>query len=91
MALLVLLISLRIRGKGVVVVERADAIVRVGVEQVAEDVGVGGSAAAPEVPECVGEGVGDEVEFGALEAVVRAVAGRLRVGVSGGVEGLRGQ
>ena len=40
MALLVLLISLGARGKGVVVVERADAIVRVDVEQVTEDVGV---------------------------------------------------
>jgi len=76
--------------EGVVVLEVLDVVVRVRVEQVTEDFGVGGGARGPHFPELVVEGVADHgvVLVAAFPDVV-AVAWGLGVGVFGGVEGLR--
>jgi len=73
--------------ESVVVLEVLDVVVRVRVEQVAEDFGVGGGARGPHFPELVVERVADHgvVLVAAFPDVV-AVAGRLGVGVFGGVE-----
>lgn len=78
-----------LRHEMIVVLKCLDVIVRIGVEQVAEDAGVGGGAFSPHGPKVVAERVGNEgVPFVAGEEVVFAVAWRLGVGVVYGVEGL---
>lgn len=70
-----------------VVVERADVVVRVGVEDVPEGLGVLSGAVAPKLPEVVRERVADKlVVFVAGAPVVVAVLGRLGVRVVGCVE-----
>lgn len=68
--------------EGVVVLEVLDVVVRVGVEQVAENLGVSCGARGPHFPELVVEGVADHsvVLVAAFPDVV-AVARRLGVGV----------
>ena len=75
--------------ESVVVVEVLDVVVRVRVEQVAEDLCVGRRTRRPHVPELVVQRVADHrvILVAAFPHVV-AVARRLGVGVVVGIEGL---